>query len=166
MLPGVRFLKGLVAGGLLGLITACGPVVLASSTIPSPDGKLTATLERVDNGLGFGQGAVYDEVHVTYPWSPRFLWRHGNRDSSVVFYVESSYAPGDAPRVRWQDSHHITIDYPQCHRPGRATQEYRDIQLSYGTFSVPAAMYCSAYGPNNALERTRGVAPLKVTEGR
>ena len=40
-------------------------------------------MERVDNGLGFGQGAVYDEVHVQRARTA--VTEHGDRSDSVVF---------------------------------------------------------------------------------
>jgi hypothetical protein len=148
MTPRAHLIRVFLVAGALAFLTACRPVVLSSSQMLSPDGRLTATLEHVDNDLGLGQGALYDEVHVTRTWSLRFLWSHGDPDSSVVFYVGSSYAPGDAPRVRWEDSHHLAIAYPRCHVPGRALQDYRGVHITYSTFYVPEAMYCSLKGPN------------------
>jgi hypothetical protein len=119
-------------------LCACGPVVEHSSDLPSPDSHLTATLERVDNGLGFGQGAAYDEVHVSHPHAWRFLWRHGDPDKSVVFYAEES---GDSaqerPVVHWADAHHLVIEYLVENKPGRQLTRFEDITITYQTFAKP-----------------------------
>ena len=59
------------------------PIVLESHRVPSPDNAVEAIVERVDNGLGFGQGAVYDEVHVQRARTA--VTEHGDRSDSVVF---------------------------------------------------------------------------------
>ena len=50
-------------------LCGCGPVVQNSSDVTSPDLQWTATLELVDNNLGWGQGLLYDEIHLS-PQSP------------------------------------------------------------------------------------------------
>jgi hypothetical protein len=48
------------------LLGACSdaPVVLSSERINSPDSKRSAIFEELDNGMGFGLGALIHEVHV------------------------------------------------------------------------------------------------------
>ena len=122
---------------LTATLCACAPIVQDSSDLLSPDSRWTATLERVDNGLGFGQGALYDEVHVSHPHAWRFLWRHGNPDKSVVFYVEVTDTDGNRPTLQWADAHHLVIKYPDQNKPGRQFPHFEDITITYDTFPRP-----------------------------
>lgn len=96
-------------------IAACSdqdgvPIVLKSRSIDSPSKLLVATIEEVDNGLGFGQGMIYDEIHVSSRYSP--IGFHGDKDSTVVFYAESNFDKGNPPEVTWisDDKLVITLD--------------------------------------------------------
>jgi hypothetical protein len=115
-------------------LCACAPVVEQSSDLPSPDSRWTATLERVDNGLGFGQGLAYDEVHIGGPHAWRFLWRHGDPDQSVVFFAEVEAE--QRPVLHWADAHHLLITYPAENTPGRQLTHFEDITISYQTFPI------------------------------
>jgi len=138
---------------IAGLLSACGPMVLSDVDFPSPDGRWTAILEHVDNGLGFGQGALYDEVHLSrrgpLHFLSRHLRRHGDPDTSVVFYVQSAYTVGDTPRLNWRDAQHLLVEYPDCNFPGRQTTRYDNIAITYQTFPLSGGMYCTRNGPNN-----------------
>lgn len=75
----------LVAGCLAAFDAMIGeaePIVGQVDQFPAPDGDWIATLELVDNGLGFGQGMLYDEVHVHRRGTP--VTTHGNPSDSSV----------------------------------------------------------------------------------
>jgi hypothetical protein len=82
------------------------PIPHTLSNLPSPDGRWVATLEQVDNGLGFGLGMVYYEIHVHRPDQP--IVDHGDPDRTVVFYVE---ALGREPRVAWREGTNLFVEY-------------------------------------------------------
>ena len=91
---------------------------------PSPDGKYTATLEYVDNGLGFGMGAVYDEVHLTRTGQP--VGEHGNAGDSVVFNARSTE---QEVKVAWIDSRHLRVQYSREQSPDRALGRLDDVAI-------------------------------------
>ena len=105
------------------------PIVLTSMRVPSPDGKSVAIVEAVDNGLGFGQGMVYDEVHVG-PSDLRTVG-HGNYDVYVVFYAAQEASPSGSLRVSWLDPDHVRIEYDPSLRPARSVQSIGHIQVVY-----------------------------------
>lgn len=86
------------------------PIVLKSSSIKSPSGRRVAIIESVDNGMGFGLGAVYDEIHITSPYAK--IGSHGDTDSTVVFYAESIFDKEIPPEVTWisDDKLIVTLD--------------------------------------------------------
>jgi hypothetical protein len=138
-----RSVPAVVGGAVACVLFGCSsPEVLKSADFTSPDAKWTATLEHVDNGAGFGQGALYEEVHLSRTGSWRFWWRHGNRERSVIFYVESAYADGDTPVVRWVDSRHLFVRYPDCHTPGKSLSHVGDVDIAYATFAVRNGLWC------------------------
>jgi hypothetical protein len=94
------------------------PIVIHSQELLSPDGAYAATLEQVDNGLGFGQGALYEEVHLRRRGEP--VGAHGDPGASVVFYAESTYQGKNDVRLTWLDSRHLRVSYGRKQRPGRA----------------------------------------------
>src|SRR5262245_12473292 len=68
------------------------PRVLNSHPYKSPNAKWVATLEEVDNGLGFGLGAVYDEVHLTE--QREAIGRPGDPGTSVSSTLSRLMAKG------------------------------------------------------------------------
>lgn len=109
-------------------------IVLNSEDFPSPDRQWIVTLEDIDNGLGFGQGMLYDEIHVRRPGEK--IAGHGDAGKSVVFYANSGgLRDGKAPQIRWKDSAHILISYDperiEGHTPGKARKELRGISIEY-----------------------------------
>lgn len=109
----------------------CGgePVVIRSQAFPSPDGAYTATLEEVDNGLGFGQGALYDEVHLTRQGES--TGRHGDPGRSVGFYAESTYKNGGAVKIEWLDRQHLRVKFGGEQRPGRISASLNGVAIEY-----------------------------------
>src|SRR5262245_49033591 len=85
----------LLVAGLAITMCACSkavPEVIESTQAVDPTGRLVATVELVHNGLGFGAGALYDEVHVSAVSHRPFA--HGDGDGSVAFYSDSTYGYG------------------------------------------------------------------------
>lgn len=119
------------------LVLACGPagcdegkpIVIHSQDFPSPDAAFIATLEQVDNGLGFGQGALYDEVHLRRRGEA--VGAHGESGSSVVFYAESTYQAKNGVRLTWLDSRHLRVEYEREERPGRAVRTLSGVAIEF-----------------------------------
>jgi len=102
----------------------------------SPDHRLVATLEELDNGLGFGQGMLYDEIHIHRP--DERVSDHGDDDRSAIFYANSMGRQTDEkPKIKWIDSSHLLIVYSPGRidggMPGKAIQEYDGIQITYSS---------------------------------
>lgn len=109
------------------------PIVISTSDVTSPDTRWVATLETVDNGLGFGLGRLYDEVHVRRPHD--VISDHGDPDESVVFYIDSTENAGNAPRVTWSGATHLVIKYhiaePTGTGPGKSVASFRGLSIEY-----------------------------------
>ena len=122
---------------LVMLVFACGlagcddgnPIVTQSQEFPSPDGAYTATLELVDNGLGFGQGALYDEVHLRH--RGEYIGEHGEPGGSVVFYAESTYQGKSDIRLTWLDGRHLRVEFDRNQRPGRALGALSGVAIEF-----------------------------------
>lgn len=108
-----------------------GPIVGKHVDYVSPNGDWVATLEVVDNGLGFGQGWLYDEVHLRRPNEP--ISRHGDRAESAVFYMGSAGNPPDEISLDWRDARHLVIAYDDGsrHRPGKSITLFHGISIEY-----------------------------------
>jgi len=108
-----------------------GPIVGKHVDTMSPDGEWVATLEVVDNGLGFGQGWLYDEVHIRRP--NEAIASHGERAESAVFYMGSAGNPPDEVSIDWRDARHLVIAYdddPRS-RPGKSITRFHGILIEY-----------------------------------
>ena len=124
--------KYLIASLCLASLTACDdgkPIIGQTTDYASPDGAYTATHEEVDNGLGFGQGALYDEVHVTRKGGP--VGEHGNPGRSVVFYAESTYKPGNGVTLSWVTSRRLRIEYDPAQNPGKQLHQLGDVEIEF-----------------------------------
>jgi hypothetical protein len=106
------------------------PRVMESMHGLSPDRKWEFSVERVDNGLGFGLGAVYDEIHVHRAGIRDF--GHGDREKSSVFYVEASDR-GQKPAARWLGERHLLIMYASGLKPGKMVQHVDDVLIEART---------------------------------
>jgi hypothetical protein len=105
----------------------------------SPDHRLVATLEELDNGLGFGHGMLYDEIHI-HRVDERVA-DHGDDDRSAIFYANSMGRQTDEkPKIKWIDSSHLLIVYSPGRidggTPGKAIKEYDGIQITYSSGPV------------------------------
>lgn len=112
------------------------PIIVKHVDLPSPNGSWIATLEEVDNGLGFGLGMLYDEVHIRRHGEK--ISDHGDEDRSAVFYANSFGAHSEVrPQIKWIDSTHILISFSpsriEGEIPGKMLKEFGDIQISYTT---------------------------------
>ena len=103
------------------------PIVLEAKEFASPDGKWVAVLEEVDNGLGFGQGAIFQEVHILRPGDK--AQSHGDRSSSNVFYAESIYDAGTGVSVRWQSNERLQISFDRRQHPGKLVTAFFGITI-------------------------------------
>ena len=111
-------------------LTACDdgkPIVLNSVSTASPSGEWKAVIEEVDNGLGFGQGALYEEVHVVK--ANEQATTHGDAGQSVVFYAESMYEKGSRINIKWLSANKLQILHDHAQKPGKHLQNYRGITL-------------------------------------
>jgi hypothetical protein len=111
------------------------PVVLESRRVPSPDKTLEAIVERVDNGLGFGQGALYDEVHVLRAGSP--VLEHGDPGGSVLFYVMQDTNTDVPVTASWIGPRRLVITYDGRRTPGRIVRQFGDISVDYSPVIQP-----------------------------
>lgn len=96
------------------------PIVNRSEAYPGPDGAYVATLEVVDNGLGFGQGALYDEVHITRRGEA--VGAHGDPGRSVVFYAEVTDQKANEVSVSWVGPRRLRVTYGLAQHPGRTVR--------------------------------------------
>jgi|GEM_PF-2716538 hypothetical protein len=110
------------------------PIISVTSEILSPDKKWMVTEELIDNGLGFGQGMLYDEIHIRHPEDK--ISNHGKSDSSVVFYLDAMGDDGKAPKIEWIDSNHLKISYEDLRhskgsKPGKSVTDFNGIVIEY-----------------------------------
>lgn len=102
------------------------PIVLETTRIASPDSRWEAILEKVDNGLGFGQGMVFDEIHVQSMGSP--VVYHGSESVGLVFYAE---ALSGSPTVRWVGEQRLEVAHSASVKPTRQVQRLMDVEIEY-----------------------------------
>jgi len=120
---------------LAGCLAACEdgkPIVLQSEIHLNPSGKLAVVLEEVDNGMGFGQGALYREVHIVNAGETPEA--HGDPSKTVVFYAESTYGKGKDVTVEWLSEGNLRIRYDAIQRPGRQLRSYRGVSVDIGPY--------------------------------
>jgi hypothetical protein len=116
-------------------LLACGgcddgiPIVLESERAPSPDNSLDAIVERVDNGLGFGQGAVYNEIHVLIRGSSVSV--HGVPSVSVVFCAREEINVDNGVTAHWVSARHLVISYEPRRMYGLRAKRFGDVLIDY-----------------------------------
>lgn len=109
-------------------------IVLASQSFRSPDDKLVATLETLDNGLGFGLGRIYEELHVLPRAIP--IRGHGDSSASVVFYVDVTETAGSQVHVKWVGEKSLEVSYNASLKPGRMFLSSNGVTVKYQVESV------------------------------
>jgi len=113
------------------------PIVLNSSRVASPDGRWEATLEQVDNGLGFGMGRWLYEIHVQ-PAGTVVMY-HGDPSITSVFYAdEVSDAEKYRPEVKWVGPRQLVVRYPMQNTapPAKALRGIMDVKIAYEAVPV------------------------------
>jgi hypothetical protein len=84
------------------------PTATVVATLPNPGGTFIAVVEKVDNGMGFGQGMLYDEIHLLRHGEA--VAGHGDESKTSIFYLGDAAA---APEVRWTDDQHLSVSYAE-----------------------------------------------------
>jgi len=121
-----------IVTALILFLSSCSdgqPQVIRSNRYPNPSGEWFVTVEEVDNGLGFGAGTVYDEIHISQSGVSSFA--HGDKDPTVAYYSESTFGDGHVPEVKWlaNDRLRIVLD-PRSH-PGRQEAKVGEVSIEY-----------------------------------
>ena len=104
------------------------PILLNSYVITSPNSKMEAVVERLDNGLGFGQGRLIDEIHIKSA-KIRAI-DHGSDSATSAFYIEA-IPDRDLPVVEWIDDQHLSVRYSNPNEPGRQISDLMGVELRY-----------------------------------
>ena len=102
-------------------LSACSSdaVLLSSQRINSPSLKRSAVFEELDNGLGFGLGALIQEVHVVDANTE--IQDHGGPSHSVVYWADISEYKGGPIEVKWLSDEELQITYEHSLTPGKAS---------------------------------------------
>jgi hypothetical protein len=120
------------------LIAGCDdgkPIATEKARLLSPDRRSVAVVEGVDNGLGFGQGMYYDEIHVGP--ADLSISDHGDPDSSVVFYVAQNTSTDSPPTLQWLDAKHLVVTYDVARKPQKLVAQIGGIQIEYRPAARP-----------------------------
>jgi hypothetical protein len=112
------------------------PFVLSSSSVRSPDAKWEATLEKVDNGLGFGQGQAFFELHIQDLGAT--VVRRCQESVSCVFQIEE-ISHNEEPTIEWTGPRQVTVKYRSSSTPIRQVPRYMDVQIEYRRIDVVQA---------------------------
>ena len=107
------------------------PTVLESETVVSPGSQAIAVVELIDNGLGFGQGLAYSEIHVG-PASFK-VSSHLERtpDSTLAFLAPLYGDDFSRSSVKWMDDQNLVVTYGMNVRPNTRKQKVGDVFISY-----------------------------------
>jgi hypothetical protein len=116
---------------ILSVLSACtdAPIALASQRIDSPDAKRCAIVEELDNGLGFGLGALIHEIHVVR--AAEEVTTHGDASRSVVFYANTTEYKGPPITARWLSSNRLQIAYGKALTPGKKESQLGEVAVEY-----------------------------------
>lgn len=130
-LPPVARWDGAISAIFICLLTACSdaPTLLSSQRIDSPDARRSAVVEELDNGLGFGLGALILEVHVV--GAREQVRTHGEASRSTVFYANVSEYKGSPITVHWLSNNRLRVTYGQTLTPGRRTPHLGEVSVEY-----------------------------------
>lgn len=128
----IRRVEGLLLTLAL-LLVACSdePITLRAQRIDSPDTKRSAVIEELDNGLGFGLGALIHEIHVVE--SSEQVRLHGDRSRSVVFYANTTDYKGVPITARWLSSNKLQVSYGALLTPAKKVLLLGEVAVEYVT---------------------------------
>ena len=118
-------------GSMLGL-AGCSdgtPRVVTSHEYPNPSGSLVATVEVLDNGLGFGAGMLYNEIHIAASGERSFV--HGNPAPTVVYYCESTSEEDLPPEVKWLKDDQLLVTLAPRGCPARQRTAIPSVFVKY-----------------------------------
>jgi hypothetical protein len=150
-----------IAIALCFCVTGCDdgkPIVMESTRLPSPDGRSVAIVEVMDNGLGFGQGVAYDEIHVGL--ADLIETNHGEEDLSAVFYASQESSSDTKPEIRWLDDHHLLVLYDPKRAPHKLLGSAAGVQIQYRPRAGARALTLRSSG------RVRDKVPRSYHSGR
>ena len=97
------------------------PKATVVATLPDPGGRYIAVVEKVDNGMGFGQGMRYDEIHLVRRGDA--ISGHGDDSKTSIFYIGDAPA---APQVHWTDDRQLSVSYAGSVNSHAVTQPAMD----------------------------------------
>ena len=86
-------------------------------------------METVDNGLGFGQGRMYYEVHIS-PSNER-TGRHGDNGTSVAFYTEVLSDRARPVTATWISGDKVRITYDLWTKPRKQLHSLNGVEIKY-----------------------------------
>lgn len=123
----------LTGTALVIVLAACSdaPIALSSQRIDSPDVKRSAVVEKLDNGLGFGLGAIMHEVHVV--GATEEVRTHGDGSRSLVFYANTTENRGPPITVKWLSNNQLQINYGKSLTPGKKETHLGEVAVEYVT---------------------------------
>ena len=102
------------------------PIVLKTTRVASPDATWEVVLEQIDNGLGFGQGLLLNEIHVQ-PTGSRVTY-HGNESVTCVYWAVTE---SEMAKVEWVAPRRVLVTYAGSNEPGRQISRYMDVDIEY-----------------------------------
>lgn len=105
------------------------PSVVRSHTFPSPDASWVVEVEVVDNGLGFGLGRLYEEIHLIRRGEA--VGKHGDSGASVIFWMEKTDFEHDEVTLHWLDSRKVRVVYGGTEKPGVMRTHLATVAIEY-----------------------------------
>jgi len=121
----------LAGTALVFALAACSdaPIALSSQRIASPDVKRSVVVEKLDNRLGFGLGAIMHEVHVV--GATEEVRTHGEGSRSLVFYANTSEYRGPPITVKWLSNNQLQIKYGKSLTPAKKEPHLGEVSIEY-----------------------------------
>ena len=107
------------------------PIVLTSEAVVSPGAESVAIIELIDNGLGFGQGYAYNEIHVGGRGLEVSNHLQGNSDPSVAFIAPWEGDESARPSIQWMDDRNLVVTFGPNIKPIKQGQRVGGVFISY-----------------------------------
>jgi hypothetical protein len=109
------------------------PIVKHTADYQSPDHNNVLTIEKIDNGLGFGQGEMIDEFHITL--NGELINTHGVKSESVFLYLHSESDSQIQTHPVWMNNDSVIIDVDKNIfskiPPGKISFQFRGIHVKF-----------------------------------